>query len=203
MKIVQSSHSGKLPYNAEVTIQYYLFVCFIALMIIKFCILNKLKIILYRNFFKFSTNLMYLKPAMASLAIIYLNPPWPRPQNPRVTPTFPPPCGYAPLYSEVFIQVNFQPTVWCNQMGTGFSEMSSRAALTYNLGMKNAFEAINIKSKYFGNLIMKILNFQSLEFFWGKCILKEIQRIITRNSWNWGLVLLLSYYAFSKNVKKY
>ena len=40
-------------------------------------------------------------------------------------------------------------------MGTVFAEMTSWAALTWNLGMKNAFEAINMKSKYFGNFIFK------------------------------------------------
>ena len=44
-------------------------------------------------------------------------------------------------------------------MGTVFVKMLSWAALTWNLGMKNAFEAENMKSKYVGNLIMNILNF--------------------------------------------
>ena len=33
------------------------------------------------------------------------------------------------------------------------AEMSSWAALTWNIGSKNAFESKNMKSKYFGDLI--------------------------------------------------
>ena len=61
-------------------------------------------------------------------------------------------------------------------MGTVFAKMSSSAALIWNIGRKNAFEAKNMKSKYFGNSIMKILNFKSNL---GKCKIKEIQHITT------------------------
>ena len=53
---------------------------------------------------------------------------------------------------------------------------------------KNSILDQNMKSKYFGIFIMKILNFKSDG---GNCIFKEIVHITTINSKNWVLVLLL------------
>ena len=58
-------------------------------------------------------------------------------------------------------------------------EMTSWTALTWHIGIKTAFYTKNIKSKYFGIFIMKILNSKRNG---GKCILKEVQHITTSNS---------------------
>ena len=78
-------------------------------------------------------------------------------------------------------------TVWCNQMGIVFAEMSSRAALTGYTVLKTAFKNINMKTISFGIFIIKILYFVSARRM---CIFKEIQQITTRNSQNWVWVLL-------------
>ena len=70
-------------------------------------------------------------------------------------------------------------TVWCNQMGTVFSEMSSWAALQLYKMSNTTFQTKNMKSESFGILTIKVLNFESdLKI----CIFKEIQHITTRNS---------------------
>ena len=46
-------------------------------------------------------------------------------------------------------------------MGTVFADMSSSTALTGRTGMKASFKTKNMTSKYFGNFIIKILNFKS------------------------------------------
>ena len=48
-------------------------------------------------------------------------------------------------------------------MGTVISEMSSWKALTWHTGMKTAFDTKNMKSKYFGLLIIKILYLRVIE----------------------------------------
>ena len=64
-------------------------------------------------------------------------------------------------------------------METVFAERSSWTALTWHIRMKTASKAKNIKSKCFGDIIMKILTSESDS---GKSILKAIQHITTRNS---------------------
>ena len=64
-------------------------------------------------------------------------------------------------------------------MGTIFSEMSSLTALTWPNREKNAFRNKYMKSKYFGNFLMKVFN---LESDWGKCKLKEIEHKTTSYS---------------------
>ena len=44
-------------------------------------------------------------------------------------------------------------------METVFVEMSSWTALTWNIVTKTAFKTKNVKSKYLGYFIIKILNF--------------------------------------------
>ena len=51
----------------------------------------------------------------------------------------------------------------------------------FNMAHRDKYSILdqNMKSKYFGNFIMKILNFKSDG---GKCILKELEHITTRSS---------------------
>ena len=46
-------------------------------------------------------------------------------------------------------------------MGTDFAEMSFWTALAWKIVMKTALRQKNMKSKYFGNFIIKILNFET------------------------------------------
>ena len=48
-------------------------------------------------------------------------------------------------------------TVWCNQMGTNFAEISSWTALTRHLGLKTAFYTKYMKSKHIRIFIIKFL----------------------------------------------
>ena len=61
-------------------------------------------------------------------------------------------------------------TVWCNQMGTVFAEISSWTALKWYTVMKTEFKTKNMKTESFGIFITKILNFKS---DWRICIFKE------------------------------
>ena len=72
-------------------------------------------------------------------------------------------------------------------MGTVITEMSSWTALTWQTGMKTAFETKNIKSNYFGTFIMKILRFKS---DLRKCTFEKILSYKIRFSLNMVLVLL-------------
>ena len=73
-------------------------------------------------------------------------------------------CSYSVYCTS---KLSIVSTVWCNQMGTVFAEMSSWTALAWYTVMKTAFKTKSMISESFEIFFMKILNFSS---YYRKCL---------------------------------